>query len=141
MCQKAIIFVSCLTLLPMKIKKQKVRIGQPYERILIEADIIRCKHPDKKYADFCHFKEGDSSVYGEDYWNDLYGNYDNLPVIQNGDLILNGREDKDGGKIAIQLTDINAIYKSGVKKYEYNRVFYRVDIKKIPKNVTVETDN
>lgn len=81
---------------------QKVRIGQAHERILVDATITLCKHPDKKASDFAQFKRSHIEVYnmrhgsgGEADWDNSFGSYDNLPAIKSGDLVLNGRESKD----------------------------------------------
>ncbi len=123
---------------------EKVRIGQPYKRILVRANIVRCKHPDTKYSDFEKYKRGHVDTLGKDSWEKLYGNYDNLPSIKSGDLILNGREDKSGGEIVNKLIDINACWNgSGCLIYnpDHTHIFYRVDIlEQIPKDVDIEKD-
>ena len=129
-------------------KTIKVRIGQPSERILVPATVVVCRHPEKKYDDYAKFKESHITTFnlrngkgGEKDWNETYGKYDKLPVIKSGDLILNGREDKSGGKVAVKLLDINAQWKSGRKIYDDSGLFCRVDLKKpIPSSVIVEED-
>jgi len=125
-------------------ENEEVRIGQPYKRILVKANIIRCKHPDASYSDFAKYKEGHIQTLGAESWEELYGNYDNLPSIKNGNLILSGREDKNGGEIVNKLVNINARWNgSGLLIYDPNHshVFYRVDlISDLPATTEVEED-
>lgn len=108
---------------------EKVRIGYPLPRILVNANIVRCKHPNVKYSDFEHYKAGHIFTYGEESWNKQYGDYDNLPEIKSGDIILNGREDKNGGNVAVRLVDINAKWNgSKCLIYQHTNIFYRVDL-------------
>lgn len=128
---------------------KNVRIGQPGERILVKANIVLCKHPDKQASDYAKYKEGHIYTFnltngkgGEKDWNESYGNYDNLPVIQSGDLIAIGREDKAGGECVNKLIDINAKWKGGGNNvYEHTAFFRRVDLlKPLPKTCIIEDD-
>lgn len=117
-----------------------VKLGHPYPRISVKANIVRCKHPDIKYSDFERFKKGHVGTFSLESWEEQYGDYDNLPVIKSGDIILNGREDVNGGQVAIRLVDINAQWNvSKLKVYEHTKVFYRVDLLE-EINVDVEKD-
>lgn len=121
-------------------KTRKIRIGQPYKRILVDANIVRCKHPNKSYDnDLAHYKQGHIDTLGLDSWNKLYDDFDNLPEIKEGDFILSGRNDKNGGEIAQKLIPLNARWKESNALIINDHVFYRVDlIDELPKNVVVE---
>ena len=122
---------------------QKVRIGQPYERVLVDAKITVCRNPKTKYSDFSMYKESEVLAYGEDDWDEKYGDFDNMECIKNGDLVLSGREDKNGGMIVNKLVDIDAKWNgSGCEIYTSGtRLFYRVDlINPLPKEVNIEVD-
>ena len=127
---------------------EKVKIGLPYPRISVEANIVRCKHPDIKYSDFSHYKAGHIHTLGEKSWNDLYDDYDNLPVIKSGDLILNGRNDINGGPCVVRLVDIHGHWNGANTDEIYHNchLFDRVDlIEELPSYkgvipITVEED-
>lgn len=88
--------------------EMKVAIGNPNPngRIIVDAEIIRCKNPVKSYSKHIAIYEESNRIHlGNREYNKTYSNYDSLPEIKEGDLILSQREDEKGLIIVIQIQE------------------------------------